>query len=108
MCSSDLAAILAEPAAKSRELAEGFCELDDEQQADFFIACAHIMSQWKGTLFTGQAAGEWQMRLVGRHLRDCGCSNEDARNLVRELAAALEPDEVERVGDWTFDCVAAP
>ena len=84
-----VAAILAEPITDPRELAASFCGLDDEQQAQFFIECAAIMATWRGGLFEGRMAGEYQMGLVGKHLRTCTCSNDDARELVRALAEGL-------------------
>lgn len=88
-----IAAILKEP-NPIVDLAESFCALDDEQQADFFIHCARIMCAWnnegRGYAFSGHAALEWQMCQVGSHLRTCECSTEDARDLVRALARGLE------------------
>ena len=66
-----------------RQLAEAFCDLDDEQQADFFIEAARIAASWRDG-----AVMQWWY--VGRHLRTCTCSTEEAREMVRELASALE------------------
>jgi len=64
------------------QVAEAFADLDDEQQTRFFVEVARIASTWEpGT------APQW--RLVSRHLRDCPCSTDDARELVRDLAHAL-------------------
>ena len=64
--------------------AEWFANLSDEQQADFFVAVAEASKKW-------ECQGRWQSQywLVGRHLRTCSCSTDDARDLVRELAAGL-------------------
>jgi len=66
------------------QLAEAFCEMYDEDQAQFFIECARIASTWKvpPTIF--------QWHSVGRHLKTCSCSNDDARDMVREIAQGIE------------------
>lgn len=71
--------------------AQWFSALSDEQQADFFVEVAEAAKQW-------QCQGHWgyQFWLVGRHLRDCKCSNDDARQLVREMADGMAPTEAER------------
>lgn len=65
--------------------ARWFANLTDEQQADFFVAVARASQEWQ------PAAGNWstQYWFVGRHLRDCACSTDDARDLVRELGRGL-------------------
>jgi hypothetical protein len=68
--------------------AQWFVGLSDEQQADFIIAVAGEAKKWPVNDWAGQF---WY---VGRHLRDCHCSNEDAREVVRIMAAALAPDHV--------------
>lgn len=65
-----------------RELAEAFCLMGDEAQAQFFIEIAEIVKGWSGI-------GETQWLEVGRHLRDCKCSNESARDVVRDIAIAI-------------------
>jgi hypothetical protein len=65
------------------QLAEIFCDWGDEDMAQFFIECAKIASMW-------DAGGFLQWRLTGGHLRDCACSTDDARELVREIAAGME------------------
>jgi hypothetical protein len=64
--------------------AEWFSALTDEQQADFFIEVARLSAEWG-------CRGHWgeQYYLVGRHLRDCECSTENAREMVRSLADGL-------------------
>jgi hypothetical protein len=66
------------------QLAEAFCELDDEAQAQFFIECARIGETWE----TRATCFQWHA--VGRHLRDCECSTYEAREMVRDIAACLE------------------
>ena len=65
-------------------LAEAFCELDDEKQAQFFIECARIVQTWE------PAAKCMQWYYVGRHLKTCACSTYEARDMVKEIASALE------------------
>lgn len=69
-----------------RQIAELFCEMNDEDQAQFFIETAAIAATWKTDMGTG-----WQWWRVGRHLLNCSCSNEEARELVREIARGCQP-----------------
>lgn len=73
--------------------AEWFAALSDEQQADFFVAVAKASRKWP-------CQGSWttQYWLVGRHLRDCACSTDDARDLVREIASGLQPEKQRAFG----------
>jgi len=86
-------AILAESSNEPMELAESFCAMDDEQQAQFFIECARIMSKWSGDGRSIYLGPDWQMQQVGNHLRTCGCSTAEARDMVRAIAVGL--DEVQ-------------
>lgn len=66
------------------QLAEAFCDLNDEQQAQFFIEAARIAREtWE------QPATFLQWREVGRHLAACSCSTDDARELVRDIADGM-------------------
>lgn len=67
-----------------KSAAEWFANLSDERQADFFVEVAEASKKW-------ECQGRWteQYWLVGKHLRTCECSTDDARDLVRELAAGL-------------------
>lgn len=65
-------------------VAAWFCELNDEQQADFFIACAERAEDW-----ASPPCFQWFR--VGGHLRDCECSTDGARRMIRELAEGLQP-----------------
>lgn len=67
-------------------LAEQFCAMSDEEQAQFFIECAAIAAAWP----TKYGGAGYQWYLAGRHLSTCECSNEDAREMVRELASGIE------------------
>ena len=67
------------------QLAGLFSELDDDAQAKFFVEVARIMQSWTPYERDMQAA------YIGRHLRDCECSTESARELVAEIARAMQP-----------------
>ena len=68
------------------ELATAFCELDDEQQAQFFIESARIAESWDG------AGRVMQWHSVGRHLATCVCSTYEAREMVRSIADSVEAE----------------
>lgn len=70
-------------------LAEAFCDMNDEEQAQVFIEIARIASA------TWQPGGVYGMQLysVGRHLRDCTCSSEEARAVIREIASGIDRTE---------------
>jgi hypothetical protein len=65
-------------------LAEAFAAMDDEAQAQFFIEVAALARKWK------DADPGRQWFAVGRHLRTCTCSTEEARDLVREIATGVD------------------
>lgn len=73
-----------------RLLAEIFCGLDDEAQAQFFIEAAAVSAEWRTT---GGLGADWQWYTVGRHLKTCSCSTEEARDMVREIARAATAAE---------------
>lgn len=64
------------------EIAEAFCELDDEQQAQFFIEAARIAEGWP----TSPRVLQWYS--IGRHLKTCSCSTWEAREMVGEIGRA--------------------
>lgn len=67
------------------QLASIFCELNDEQMAQFFIECAKLEAAWPEHPYG--RFGQWW--LVGRHLRTCACSTDDARAMINEIATAI-------------------
>ena len=67
-------------------IAEAFCGLNDEGQAQVFIEVAKLAATWDGR-------PGYQWWLVGRHLRNCECSTDEARDIVREIASAMDYDE---------------
>jgi hypothetical protein len=64
-----------------KDLANGFANLNDDAQARFLVEVAKIASEWPSPQVM-------QWFLVGRHLRDCECSTELAREMVCEIARA--------------------
>ncbi|HXF89538.1 MAG TPA: hypothetical protein VNK48_14375 [Xanthobacteraceae bacterium] len=69
--------------------AQWFASLDDDAQARFFVAVCEAAERWprdKGVNF-GPAHQWW---LVGRHLKDCECSSEAARDMVRQMYDGLQ------------------
>lgn len=64
-------------------VAAWFSELNDEDQADFFIEVAKRAEDWAVL-----PAMQW-MR-VGGHLRTCTCATHEARELIRSLHYGLE------------------
>lgn len=84
-------------------LAEAFCEMNDEDQAQFFIEAARVCRTWDDE--TGRAMQWWS---VGKHLSACACSTEEARDLIRDIVGGMEhgrgaelsAGDPERVDDW--------
>jgi hypothetical protein len=65
------------------QLAEEWCALNDEDQAQFFIEAARLMASW------GPGARSTQMYQVGKHLLTCECSSDAARSVVQEIAGGI-------------------
>ena len=65
-------------------LAEIFCGMDDETQAQFFIEVSRIAENWPGPGYQGM-----QWFNVGAHLRNCECSDDLAREVIEELHNGL-------------------
>jgi hypothetical protein len=64
------------------ELAEAFCEMSDEEQAQFFVECAAIAeATWSGEIS--------QTHAIGRHLAKCHCATPEARKFVLEIAEGI-------------------
>ncbi len=64
-----------------KQLADAFCRMNDEEQAQFFIEAAEIAKTWDGGM-----GSDWQWFSVGRHLPRCACSTDEARALVKSIA----------------------
>jgi hypothetical protein len=70
------------------DIAEAFCALSDDGQAKVFVAIAERAKRWKDE---GSMFGAWyQWTQIGQHLRDCECSTEDAREMIRAIASSME------------------
>lgn len=68
-------------------IGQWFANMDDDAQARFFVAAAETAKGWvKGKLFDWSA----QFYACGSHLQSCGCSTDDARDLVRAIAHGIE------------------
>jgi hypothetical protein len=79
-------------------LAERFCQMDDDAQAQFFCKVAAIMDRWPtGPGLSHGRSG--QCYYIGRHLATCTCSTEAGRELVREIAGAMGYDDRTRLED---------
>ena len=65
-------------------LAEIFANMDDDKQAQFFVEVAAIFKTW------GHYKAESQCIYIGGHLRNCKCSTDEARELIRSIAYGLE------------------
>jgi hypothetical protein len=73
-------------------VAQWFCGLNDEAQADFFIAVAR---QAEGEHWPSDQGNQWW--LVGKHLVTCACGTDEARNMVIELNNGLRAGQREPV-----------
>ena len=63
-----------------RRLAEILANMNDEQQAQFFIEAADLMKGY----------AERQCIYIGKHLRECECSTDGARELIEAIAYAIK------------------
>lgn len=79
-----------ETTLEPRQLAELFCALTDEEQAQFFIEAASVARE----TFTPMGPW-WQWTKVGEHLRDCTCSTDDGRQMVRDIADGIASTPVQ-------------
>jgi hypothetical protein len=66
-------------------LAQIFCELNDEDQCDFFVEIAKYVEA-NG----GQAKWDMQWCYLGGHLRNCECSTEGARQVIESIAEFMK------------------
>jgi hypothetical protein len=63
--------------------AKWFAALSDDAQCQFFVAVAAEAEKWPGG-----PDGQWYH--VGGHLRNCECSTEEAREMIRAIARYME------------------
>lgn len=64
-------------------LADAFSQLTDDEQARFFVLVADRFSHHTGIPGI-------QTFAIGRHLRDCECSTEAAREFLREIVSSMD------------------
>ncbi len=72
---------------RSKAIAELFCAMTDDGQAQFFTHVANAMSRWGRP-----GAASHQAFHIGRHLRTCECSSDGARRFIEEIAGAMALD----------------
>lgn len=63
--------------------AQWFCGLTDDEQCRFFVAVAKITKDWPD-------GGDGQWYHLGGHLKNCECSTDEARGMIRALARYME------------------
>lgn len=63
--------------------AKWFCGLSDDEQCRFFVSVTDEASKWD----RGQ---DYQWWLVGSHIRNCECSSDAAREMIREMHNGLQ------------------
>jgi len=68
-------------------VAKWFAELDDDEQARFFVIVAKEAEEWPKGKFNFGPSHQWWS--IGSHLRNCECSSEGARDLVRGMYEGL-------------------
>lgn len=74
------------------KLAEIFCGMDDEQQAQFFIECTKLAGNWKHPAHS-QDQQWWS---VGKHLGECTCSTDAAREMIHSIADGIKYGDEKR------------
>lgn len=85
--------------ATPQGVAELFCSLDDDAQAQVFVHIGRIMDGWPRG-YCG-VAKHTQCYSIGNHLRTCTCSTESAREVVRLIYDAMQTDALERESNST-------
>ena len=66
-------------------LAEVFCALDDDQMCKFFVEVHRIAEQ------NPHFDNQWYY--LGGHLRNCECSNEGTREMLRNIVEHMETSD---------------
>lgn len=61
-----------------------FADMDDDSQVQFFVHVAALFATFKSL------GGDWQIHAIGKHLAECECSSEGARDWVIALADAVK------------------
>lgn len=62
-----------------KEMAECFCEMNDDDQAQFFVEVAKIMETWP------TMAKDNQPYYIGKHLAECDCSTPESREFITNI-----------------------
>lgn len=75
--------------AIAKGLAAAFAVLDDDAQAQFFCEVARIAEAWREAN-PNSLGPSYQWFQIGRHLGTCECSTEAGRDMVRDIAAAMD------------------
>ena len=70
-------------------VARWFANISDDDQARFFVAVCEEAKKWPRDrgLNCGPSHQWW---LIGSHLRNCECSSEEARDMIREMHEGLQ------------------
>ena len=84
-----------------RQIAQAFCKLDDDEQAKFLVCVGDIMKAW------GAGKLETQCFNIGRHLVNCACSTQEARDVVQAMANGMEYDNA-KSADYRTDPINQP
>lgn len=69
--------------------AKWFAGLDDDSMCKFFVAIAREVRE----TYPSSYAADNQWYFLGGHLRNCACSNEETREMVRAWALWMEKSE---------------
>jgi hypothetical protein len=69
--------------------AQWFANITDDDQARFFVAVCEEAKKWK----KGGLGPNHQWFQIGSHLKNCECSSEAARDMIREMYNGLQNGE---------------
>lgn len=67
-------------------LAQCFAALNDDEMCKFFVEVARIANEWPAN-----PGNQWYY--LGGHLRNCECSNEQTRDMLRQIVHQMEHSE---------------
>lgn len=70
---------------RAKAIADLFCAMTDDGQAQFFVHVAALMAKWPRS-----DAATFQALTIGRHLRDCECSTDGGREFIRSIIYAMD------------------
>lgn len=69
-----------------KSIAHTFASMDDDMQAKFFVEVARLLNE----IPDRPLAYANQAYYIGKHLRDCTCSTEEARQFVEGISEAMK------------------